>query len=100
MSFLCPDGDWQYCSRDLECACDIKCLFLCPGGDCQYCSRDADCVYDIERLVYRCSCQAGFTGDGITCTSIGKTTTCVFASVVAIKDESNAFLPLDDGYMY
>ena len=51
------------------------------GGDCQYCSRDADCVYDIERLVYRCSCRAGFTGDGITCTSIGKNTKCFFSFV-------------------
>jgi hypothetical protein len=37
-------------------------------------------VYDIERLVYRCVCRAGLTGDGNTCSPIGK-----YKQIIAIS---------------
>lgn len=36
------------------------------------CDPNAECLYDIVRFAYRCHCLAGYTGDGKTCTHIGK----------------------------
>ena len=39
---------------------------------CDQCDRAAECIYDVERLMYRCQCRPGYTGDGRTCSRIGE----------------------------
>ena len=42
--------------------------------ECKRCDSNADCVYDVNRLIFRCVCKSGYTGNGIYCTEICKFT--------------------------
>ena len=47
-------------------------IFLVASINCRNCDAQATCVYDVNRLFYRCQCNEGYTGDGQTCSPLGK----------------------------
>ena len=53
----------------------LSVCFFSVDLTCEHCDPAAECTYDILRLIYRCVCRQGYTGDGRTCSQIdyGKT---------------------------
>ena len=55
----------------------IVLLLFCVEFGCNevagVCHEDAECVYDVDERKYKCQCNEGYSGDGVSCeqTDIG-----------------------------